>query len=75
MEICGGAREVCDERSLVAAVSAFKSMMRSSIFDAKADAIDGCGCADWEVHTPRPQSWLQQLLLRTMGSFPSPSAP
>jgi hypothetical protein len=39
--------------------------MRLSTTGAPADANDVCGCAHWEVATPRQQSWLQQAVLLT----------
>jgi hypothetical protein len=39
--------------------------MRLSTPGAPAVADDGCGCAHWEVATPRQQSWLQQAALLT----------
>src|SRR5579864_1536763 len=75
MEICGGARGDCDGMSCVVGALAGGWAMQISVCSAKIDGSESCGWADCEVRTPRQQSWLQQPVLRTVSSFPSPSEP
>jgi len=55
----------CEAERSVAGALLCGSAMRLSTTGAPADANDVCGCAHWEVATPRQQSWLQQAVLLT----------
>ena len=64
MEICGGARVDCEEKSFVAGESARDSARLVSTFCWNGAVTGGCVFAHCGVVTARQPSWWQQLVSR-----------